>query len=293
MSRIVGTIFLVLLVIILVEGKRELGFFKITRYSLQVPKFRLLDTEKKVVLLADLHNKVYGEHNDELFRAIRREKPNLILIAGDMLVGKENSDFQEALSFIAKLPSVCPVYYSLGNHEQRLKESPWDYERKIYYNYKNALQKSGVHFLENQAEDVMLDKLCVRISGLELPITTYEKFKKHQVAPEDISRCIQDAKKNKYNILLAHNPVFFPVYKEWGADLTLSGHLHGGIIRIPGLGGLITPQAVLFPKYSGEMTQKDNQALVVSKGLGTHTINLRFCNNAEVVVINLQPFKRE
>lgn len=291
MSKAVGTIFLILLLIILAEGKRELGFFKITRYSLRVPKFRLLDTDKKIVLLADLHNKVYGEQNDELFRAVRREKPDLILIAGDMLVGRENSDFDDALSFIARLPAVCPVYYSLGNHEQRLKEAPWDHGGGAYYNYKNALQKAGIHFLENQTEDVMLDKLCVRISGLELPMNTYEKFNKSKVTSEDISRCIQRAGEERYNILLAHNPVFFPAYKEWGADLTLSGHLHGGIIRIPGLGGLITPQAVLFPKYSGEMTQEDDQALVVSKGLGTHTINLRFCDNAEVVVISLQPFK--
>ena len=292
MSKIVGIIFLIVSVIMLVEGKRELGFFKITRYFLKVPKFRPLETAKKVILLADLHNKVYGEQNDKLFRAIRREKPDLILIAGDMLVGRgEDADFTEALSFIARLPSVCPVYYSLGNHEQRLKEAPWNHGGKVYYNYKNALQESGIHFLENQTEDVMLDKLCVRISGLELPLNTYEKFKKCKVTSEDISRCIQKSEEEKYNILLAHNPVFFPAYKKWGADLTLSGHLHGGIIRIPGLGGLITPQAVLFPRYSGEMTQEDNHALIVSKGLGTHTINLRFCDNAEVVVINLQPFK--
>ncbi|CUX43627.1 metallophosphoesterase [Clostridium sp. C105KSO13] len=293
MSKVVGTILIILLVIILVEGKRELKFFKITRYSLKVPKFRLLDTDKKIVLLADLHNKVYGEHNDKLFRAIRKEKPDLILIAGDMLVGREKSDFQEALSFIAKLPPLCPVYYSLGNHEQRLKEASWEHGGETYYDYKNALQESGIHFLENQTEDVMLDKLCVRISGLELPMDTYEKFKKQRVTPEDISRCIQHAEKDKFNILLAHNPVFFPAYKEWGADLTLSGHLHGGIIRIPGLGGLITPQAVLFPAYSGEMTLEGEQALIVSRGLGTHTINLRFCNNAEVVVINMQPFDEE
>ena len=64
--------------------------------------------------------------------------------------------------------------------------------------------------------------------------------------------------------------------KKWGADLVLSGHLHGGIIRLPGIGGLITPQAIPFPKYSGEMTTEGEQTIIVSRGLGTHTINLRF-----------------
>ncbi|MGC4019722.1 MAG: metallophosphoesterase [Muricomes sp.] len=291
MGKTVLLILLVLLLIIYAEGKRELGFFKITRYSLCVPKFHLLDNEKKIILLADLHDKVYGKENKELLEKVRREKPDLILIAGDMIVGRENPSFEVALNFITKLPDICPVYYALGNHEQRLKEEPLKYGDSGYSDYKKALQKSGVCFLENETAEFMLDRLCVRVSGLELPIWTYKKFKKHQVDTRDISRCIGRSKPEKYNLLLAHNPVFFPAYKEWGADLTLSGHLHGGIIRIPGLGGFITPQAVLFPSYSGEMTQDGNQAIVVSRGLGTHTINLRFCNNAEVVVINLCPFK--
>ena len=121
-------------------------------------------------------------------------------------------------------------------------------------------------------------------------MSTYEKFKKHTVTPQDVRQCLGKADKGEYQILLAHNPAFFPAYKEWGADLTVSGHLHGGIIRIPGLGGVITPQFVLFPKYSGEMTVEGNQAIAVSRGLGTHTINLRFLNYAEVVVIDLIPY---
>ena len=67
-------------------------------------------------------------------------------------------------------------------------------------------------------------------------------------------------------------------YKEWGSDLILSGHLHGGCVRLPGIGGVITPQAFLFPKYSGEMTVEREQTIIVSKGLGTHTFNVRLFN---------------
>ena len=74
---------------------------------------------------------------------------------------------------------------------------------------------------------------------------------------------------------------------KWGADLTLSGHLHGGLVRIPGLGGVISPQIKLFPKYSGELTSEGEQAVVVSKGLGMHTICFRFCNPAEMIVLQI------
>ncbi len=277
------------LAVIVAEGRRELKFFRIRRYQLSVPAFKALDSPKKVILLADLHNKVYGTDNEELVEAIRREKPDLILTAGDMLVGKDRMLYEEAVRFMVRLPAIAPVYYSLGNHEQRLKEYPEKYGEGVFRQYKKALTEAGVHFLENESAVCMLDRLSVRIHGLELPVDTYEKFKKHTVTSEDVRRCLGDTKEGEYQILLAHNPAFFPAYKAWGADLTLSGHLHGGIIRIPGLGGVITPQFVLFPKYSGEMTVEGSQAIAVSRGLGTHTVNLRFMNYAEVVVIELDP----
>ena len=287
---IIAAVILVFL-LCLAEGRRELRFFKITRYTLKVPAFKKLDSEKKIILLADLHNKSYGEHNSRLLDAIRKEKPDLILIAGDMLVGKDTASYQEALDFVTRLPAICPVYYGPGNHEQRLKEYPEKYEKSVYKKFKEGLALSGVHYLENQTADIKLDRLPVRVNGLELPMLTYEKFKKHQVDAADIRQCIGRADRDKYQILLAPNPVYYPAYRKWGADLTGSGPLPGGLARSPGLGGVITPQAALFPKYSGEMTVEGSQAIAVSKGLGTHTINLRFCNYAEVVAISLLPYR--
>ena len=87
---------------------------------------------------------------------------------------------------------------------------------------------------------------------------------------------------------LAHNPIYFDSYAWWGADLTVSGHLHGGIIRIPGIGGIITPQAKLFPRYDAGQFKKNGKNLVVSRGLGTHTVNIRIFNPAELSVIRLK-----
>lgn len=287
--KVAAAVFILFLAF-LAEGLRELRFFKTTRYRLCVPKFKALDGEKRIVLLTDLHNKVYGVNNDKLLKAVRREKPDMILIGGDMLVARKGAAFEAALKFVTQLPRICPVYYGLGNHEQRMKENAYKLGAKEYLFYKKGLIKSGVHVLENGKAELMLDRLCVQVHGLMLPLETYKKFRKHKVTGEDIEHCTGPGEKGKYQILLAHNPAFFPAYKKWGADLTVSGHLHGGIIRIPGLGGIITPQMELFPKYSGEMTVEGGQAIAVSRGLGTHTINFRFCNYAQLVVIRLIPY---
>lgn len=282
-------IILLFIVCALCEGKRELRFFKVRRYQFTHPDFFMLDSEKKIILLADLHNKVYGNKNDILLEKIRQDSPDYILIAGDMLVGRPEAKLKEAQEFLCELPKICPVYYGLGNHEQRMKEYPEIYGEGIYLNFRNTLKDAGIHFLENERVTLQCDRMKIDIAGLELPMDTYQRFRRTTISGKDIENIIGKASKH-FQILIAHNPVFFPAYKEWGADLTLSGHLHGGIIRIPGFGGLITPQAALFPKYSGEMTVEENQAIVVSRGLGTHTINYRIFNPAEVVSISLLPY---
>ena len=90
-----------------------------------------------------------------------------------------------------------------------------------------------------------------------------------------------------YTILIAHNPDYFPEYAAWGADLVLSGHVHGGIARLPLLGGVLSPAYRLFPKYDGGMFRENNSIMILGRGLGTHTIPVRFLNPGELVVVEL------
>ena len=106
--------------------------------------------------------------------------------------------------------------------------------------------------------------------------------------PEHVEECLGKPEKEAFQILIAHNPVHFQAYRRWGADLVLSGHLHGGLVRIPGIGGVISPQFRIFPKYCGELTREKDSWIAVSKGLGSHTINIRLFNPAEVVVLHLK-----
>lgn len=276
-----------ILVVCIAEWIREILTFKITHYDIVSKKLNNLKEEKKIVFLTDLHNNSYGKHNEKLLHAVRSQNPELILIGGDMLVGKAEAPTNVAEDFVCKLTEICPVYYANGNHEQRMKIYPEEFGTK-YQEYKNIVEESGVMFLENEHIDLMFDTCPIQIHGLEIPREGYKKFRKTNVSLEQIEESIGKADSSKYQILLAHNPIYADAYLEWGADLVLSGHLHGGVVRIPRLGGMITPQFRLFPKYSGELTVKDGKSVVVSKGIGTHTIKIRFLNPAEMIVLHLQ-----
>lgn len=289
MLLLIFFIFVILIAAFLLENHRELNTFRVKEYQVASPKLNALEREVKIVVLADLHNKVYGEKNDILVQAIKQQNPDLIFVAGDMLIGKSGKSersFEPAVEFMEQIASICPVYYGNGNHEQRMKEDTKKYGN-AYSRYKKCLERKGIIFLENASVKKSVCGVDMEIHGLEIPMVYYEKFQRRKLAEDIVKQCLGKADTSRFQILIAHNPVFFPAYKAWGADLSVSGHLHGGIIRIPGIGALISPQAVLFPKYSGEMVCEDGAYQVTSKGLGTHTVNIRLFNQAEIVVLHL------
>ena len=276
----------VFLVACILEWIREIYTFQVTRYRITTKKLNGLERECKIVFLSDLHNNSYGKENQRLIKAISEQKPDVILIGGDMLVGKPNRSFEVAERFVSQLTKLCPVYYANGNHEFRMKIYPETYG-DAYKQYKESLENAGVKFLENSHVNFWFDKKEIQIYGLEIPKEGYKKFVKTNLSLEQIEERIGSADNEKCQILLAHNPGYIATYKQWGADIILSGHLHGGVVRIPKLGGVISPQFRLFPKYSGEYTKEGDTSIVVSKGLGTHTIKVRFLNPAEIVVMHL------
>lgn len=276
----------VVFILCVAEWMREIRTFRITHYDIASDKLNGLEKERKVVFLTDLHNNCYGKGNEKLLCAVREQRPDLILIGGDMLLGIEEAPTMVAEEFVRSLTSICPVYYANGNHEFRMKICPEIYGNQ-YEQYKIKLEESGVCFLENEHIDLTWGNALIQIHGLEIPREGYKKFGKATVSLDEIAERIGTVDETKYQVLLAHNPRYMDVYREWGADLILSGHLHGGVVRIPKIGGVISPQFRIFPKYSGGISIKDNTTIVVSKGLGTHTIKVRFLNPAEVVVLHM------
>ena len=132
------------------------------------------------------------------------------------------------------------------------------------------------------------------ITGLDLPEYWYHKcWQKRELTKERLNELIGVCRKNECNILLAHNPEYFPQYTKWGADLTLSGHVHGWIARLPVLGGVIAPSLRLFPAYDAGEFEKNGHHMIISRGLGLHHIKLRFFNRPEISVIKLSCHLRE
>lgn len=292
------------IVLLLLESKRELKKFVLTHYWIEIPeKYRTNEIKSdkkceikndiksdvkngsKVIVLSDLHNKEYGTCNQRLIQAINNEKPDMIWVVGDMLIGKEKETTEVPLSLMKALQKIAPIYYSNGNHEQRLKEEAYKYGDK-YEQYKQTLKEAGVHFLSNQEQEVTLGNQPVSLIGLEIPLGCYKKGKYDKFSVEEIEALV-GKKRPKFQVLLAHNPIHSQNYIEWGADLVISGHLHGGIIRLPFIGGLISTQLGILPKYSGDMYKVGTSHIIVSRGIGEHTIKIRFMNQPEVVVLHI------
>ncbi|WP_051688725.1 metallophosphoesterase [Butyrivibrio sp. AE2032] len=243
------------------------------------------------VLLTDLHGYVFGNNNDRLINQIEEINPDYILSCGDMLTARmidNKVHIEPGTHVLTSLASRYPLFISNGNHEEKIKGFTREFGN-LFDRYKSGLVRGGVHYLENESFDIPEEN--IRISGLELPLDFFQKVVKKKMDPEDISSRIGDVNSReaeKFQILLAHNPIYFKEYAAWGADLTVSGHVHGGIIRLPLLGGVISPALALFPRYDGGIFRKDDRAMVLSRGLGTHTINVRFNNPGEVSVIKVR-----
>lgn len=290
MIKIILIIVAVFIVYCLIEMIRELRDFRVTKYRICSQKLNGIKRKKKIIFLSDLHNRMYGEENERLLESIRNQHPDLILIGGDMLVRKDGNSYDKTVHFLAKLPGICPVYCANGNHEQKLKELPDKYEQS-YEEYKKALTASGIHMLENASETVKLDEVPVKLSGLEIPLGAYARFGKKELSLKEITDRIGEHG-DDYQILLAHHPGYMKEYLAYGADLILGGHYHGCVVQLPGIGGVISTNFTLFPKYSGGIYQEGEQTAVVSRGLGTHSVPLRLWNWPELIVLELSGNER-
>lgn len=281
-------IFLILCVLLLVVVGRifyENSTFKIKRYTICHEKIGKEANGMKIAFLSDLHNNCYGKGNSKLLQAIQDEKTDLILIGGDMLIGKNGNYMDNACTLLQNLSMQFPVYYANGNHESRMKFNPDKYEDR-YRTYEKQLQSMGIKMLCN--ESITLSKEHIVITGLELDEYYYQKGKKVVMGESDMEDFVGASDKDNFQILLAHHPEFFEEYNKWGANLILSGHNHGGMVRIPLLGGVISPQYQLFPKYDGGIYKKDGNQMILSRGLGTHTIKIRLFNTPELCMIELK-----
>lgn len=244
---------------------------------------KILSGDRTLVFLSDQHNAVFGRHNEKLLSMIGSVSPDAVLIGGDMMNVKKKADIRPALDFCESLTERYPVYYGNGNHETRLDRGRERYG-DLYDEFHEALCSMGVRHLSNAS--AMLDD-DIRITGLDITENYYRNIVCDQMEPAYIESRVGPASQDCFQILLAHSPLFLSAYAGWGADLTLSGHFHGGTVRLPGDIGLMTPQFQFFSRLVTGMKEKDGSKLIISAGTGTHTVNIRLHNKPQVVVVKL------
>jgi predicted MPP superfamily phosphohydrolase len=250
------------------------------------------------VLLADLHNRTFGKNNQHLIKRIKQLEPDFIIVAGDMVNKKDHSYPSNAFVLLEQLAKSYKIYYAYGNHEQKLERIgkdtslEWTKEEKefnsTWVEFRKRLEQAKVTFLDNESATLDLNSTLIRITGVSLRHEYFEFNSSKELSSEELEELLGDSSNKRYQILIAHNPVHFSAYSKWGADLTLSGHLHGGMMRIPGIGGVISPQAKFFPKYDKGMYTKGERHLIVSRGLGSHSIMPRLFNIPEIIHIKLK-----
>ncbi len=256
--------------------------FVIRRHVIKSPK---ITAGYRAVVLADLHNKRFGKNNQLLLQAIEEQKPDGIWIAGDILTARPGKSLEPAIELLTALAGKYPIFYSNGNHEHRIKLYPETYG-DMAKQYAEALEKLRIQPLVNVRKD--LPEINMTIYGAEIDREYYKRFVVPHMEEAYLTEILGSPCAEKYNVLLAHNPDYFPVYAKWGADLVLSGHVHGGMVRIPGWKGVVSPNIRFFPKYDGGKFEEGKSTMILSRGLGMHTIPVRLFNPGELIVIDIE-----
>jgi hypothetical protein len=277
-----------LLVVGVIDGNR----FIVVKESFELSG---LKKNCRFVLISDLHNKVYGNNNEKVISEIHKANPDFILLAGDLVTSRVSEDMTSGIELVSKLSKKYKIYYGLGNHESKMKVHSDKFNGK-FDRLKKSIENKNVIMLENSTAYV--PEYNMNITGLELDDKYYAHFRIRKMKEGYLEKTLPKCDKSKCNVLIAHNPSYFEEYAKWGADFVVSGHVHGGIMRLPMLGGVIAPSYMLFPKYDGGVFKCSKQAdgdstmvestMLLGRGLGSHTFPLRFFNPAELYVVDLK-----
>lgn len=233
----------------------------------------------RILLLADLHGKNFGPDNEKLYDRIRESRPDYILCAGDMIVKTRPHQTAQTACFLGRLTQLCPVYCGNGNHELALKGRAGKRGQDAYRRYTEYLQRLGVVVLADSTAVLTRGEQAIDVTGLDLGLGYYAKALSVPMRASYLERKLGRPQNGRFHILLGHYPNYFSEYAAWGADLVLAGHMHGGTVRLPGIGGLMSPNYEFFPVYDRGMYWKGNACMIVSPGLGTHSVNIRFGGN--------------
>lgn len=241
----------------------------ITTYTYESEKLGAELDGYRIVQISDLHNAVFGKENKKLLEAIRSCSPDIIVITGD-LVDSNHTNVERAITFVEEAVKIAPVYYVTGNHEYWL--DPSENEQMM-----QGILAAGAYDLDDEVVRIEKGDSSFMLIGLD----------NQHLGDETLKNLLQE-QKNELSIVLAHEPQYLQNYANAGADLVLTGHAHGGQIRLPFVGGIVAPDQGFLPEYtSGKYNSADTE-MIVSRGLGNSIIPVRLFNYPEIVCVELR-----
>lgn len=239
-----------------------------------------------IVLLSDLHGKSFGRENSRLIAKIQEQSPDAIFLDGDMIDrSADQTDVQELLRLIERLHEIAPVYFAPGNHELEYMQTDTSLLTQV--------TEAGAVIVNDSYVDVTIAGQPLRIGGTMGHAFYFGRSEEEfSSSPEyQFLKAFEDTDVPK--ICLAHMPdtfIFNGAYNLWNVDLVLSGHTHGGLIRLPFIGGMYAPMQGWFPEYDrGYFRLGEHMQMVISAGLSGHGMIPRINNPPEIVVIDLVP----
>jgi len=278
-NRLIINIIAIFLIVFIIRLYIDNNVFEVSYIDFMDEEIPSSFSGSKILQISDLHNKTYGDENVVLLNAIEEISPDYIFLTGDM-VSSRDTEFSNFYSLASEIGKLYDCYYIPGNHEL-------DFSNDSLKEFYKTLEEYKITVLDNEMVELIKDGEKINLYGMWYNPKYYikEDFKL-----DIMEKIMNKAEKDSFNILLTHNPDDFEVYADWGADLIFSGHVHGGMIRLPYVGGVISPNRTLFPKYDAGMYEHKDSNLIVSRGLSRGATGIRVFNQPELVVVNLKSF---
>lgn len=258
--------------------------FIIKKYEIADDYF--IDNPVRCIFVSDLHDCKYGHKNAELIAAIDSLNPDFVIFGGDIYNGIKNRNNENAGDFIKAVSYKYKCVYALGNHEFRYYLYPDEFPG-CKEAFEQILEDCHVKLLDNDCERIDIKGKKIDIFGLSIERRFYKRFKPDKMDMTYATEVLPQRDEKVFSVLLAHNPKYYKEYCGFGANLILSGHYHGGIMRMFNQ-GFVGPDFSILPRYAYGLCKKDKSTMIVSGGMGVHTIPFRIFNRPELVVIDFK-----
>ena len=244
---------------------------EISRYEVASQKLPESFDGFKIVQLSDLHGAEFGEDGMGLVEKVKELEPDIIALTGDFVT--DEGDLAAVKKLAGRLTELCPVYFVSGNHE---------FGSGLAIKVRNILERAGVKYLSNEYLTISRGEDGILLGGVEDPLAYAD-----MLSPDELAQKMNDAAPDAFKILLGHRNYWMTEYPELPVDLIFCGHAHGGLIRIPGVGGLIGTDRRLFPDFDAGQFNNGRYTLIVSRGLGNSVSIPRVFNRPEIVCVEL------